>query len=266
VLVLDRSRSMDQGFAGARPKGGRAKGTGPESLDYYSSQAPGRLRDSKGKVARQLLGEFAARRPDDRFAMVVFSTLPIRVLGFTQKAAVIQAAIGAGNIGRGLSETNIGLAMEAALDLYADRPYTGSRTVMLVSDGGDRLDDDARERIAWLARKHRVAITWIYLRSGNSPGLEAGPGVIETPGTETIPEVALHRYFRALGTPYRAYEASDSGALQEAIADIDRIESLPITTTDTVPRRPLGGPCLAIAGVAVLMLLAANLLEIRRWA
>ena len=42
---------------------------------------------------------------------------------------------------------------------------------MLVSDGGDRLDPVARERIAELARKYRVAIYWIYIRSANSPGL-----------------------------------------------------------------------------------------------
>ena len=65
VLVLDRSRSMDQGFAGARPPG--MKGTGPEAIDFYFSQSPGRLRESKGKVARQMLSEFTAKRPDDRF-------------------------------------------------------------------------------------------------------------------------------------------------------------------------------------------------------
>ena len=89
VLLLDRSRSMDQGFAGGRaPPGGRL--SGPEAIDYYFSQAPARLRESKGKVARQLLSDFTAQRPDDRFALIVFSTLPMRVLGFTQKEAIIQ--------------------------------------------------------------------------------------------------------------------------------------------------------------------------------
>src|SRR5262249_8732086 len=146
VLVLDRSRSMDQGFAPGRPRNA-PNGTGPEALDYYFSQTPGRLRDSKGKVARQLLAEFTAQRPQDRFALLVFSTQPMRVLDFTSKPDVVQAAIAAGNVGRGLSETNIGRALEAALELFEDRPYTGSRIVMLVSDGGDRLDPDTRDRL-----------------------------------------------------------------------------------------------------------------------
>ena len=265
ALVLDRSRSMDQGFAPGRPPPAAAgRGTGPEALDYYFSQTPGRLRESKGKVARQLLSEFTAQRPDDRFALIVFSTLPMRVLPFTQKAEVIQAAIAAGNVGRGLSETNIGLALEAALELFADRPYTGSRIIMLVSDGGDRLDPDTRERFAHLARKQRVSIYWLYLRSANSPSLKLS-AQDSAAAADSVPELLLHRYFESLETPYRAYEAGDSQALQQAIADVNRLEKLPITYQDLVPRRELAPLLHALALLAVLLLITARLLEIRRW-
>jgi mxaC protein len=267
VLVLDRSRSMDQGFAGARLAPGTTapRGTGPEALDYYMSLSPGRPRDAKGKVARRLLSEFASSRPDDRFGMVVFSTLPMRVLEFTQKNEVVQAAIAAGEIGRGLSETNIGLALMEALAFFDDRAYTGSRIVMLVSDGGDRLDEAVQEQIAYAARKYRVALYWFYLRSANSPGLMAEPG--DAPGAaDTVPEHRLHRFFESLGTPYRAYEADNDKALQKAIDDVNRLENLPITYLDTVPRRELAPYGHAVALLCVLVLLAAQMLEIRRWA
>ena len=195
------------------PPSAAGRGTGPEALDYYVSQTPGRLRESKGKVARQLLAEFTAQRPDDRFALVVFSTLPMRVLAFTQKAEVIQAAIAAGNVGRGLSETNIGLALDAALELFADRPYTGSRIIMLVSDGGDRLDPDTRERLSHLARKQRVSIYWLYLRSANSPSLKLSAQ--DSPAAaDSVPEDPAAPVFRVAGEhPYRAYEAGDSRGL-----------------------------------------------------
>ena len=263
VLVLDRSRSMDQGFAGRPPPG--MKGTGPEVLDYYMGRWPGRLTESKGKVARRLLSEFATKRQDDRFGVIVFSALPIRVLEFTQKSEAVHAAIVAGDVGRGLSETNIGLALEEALSSFEDRPYNGSRIVMLVSDGGDRLDPDTRTRIAYLTRKHRVAIYWIYLRSANSPGLVLGPG--DAPGSaDSVPEHALHRFFGTLETSYHAYEASDPEALKQAIDAVDRLEKLPITYLDTVPRRELSAPVLALGFVCVLLLLAAGMVEIRRWA
>lgn len=263
VLVLDRSRSMDQSFGGGRSA--PMRGTGPEALDYYSKLRANEARETKGVVARRVLSEFALRRPDDRFGMIVFSTLPLRLLEFTQKSEVIQAAINAGNIGRGLSETNIALAVEAALGYFENRPYTGSRIILLVSDGGDRLEPDARERIAELARKTRAAIYWIYIRSARSPGLL--PDQADPPAqADAVPEYFLHRYFLSLGTPYRAYEAGTPEALQQALDDVNRLENLPITYADTIPRRDLSGWGYAAALAGVLLLLAANLLELRRWA
>ncbi|HKX42778.1 MAG TPA: vWA domain-containing protein [Burkholderiaceae bacterium] len=262
VLVLDRSRSMDQSFGGGR--NAAVRGTGPEALDYYAKLRANESRESKGMVARRVLAEFAAKRPDDRFGMIVFSTLPLRLLEFTQKSEAIQAAINAGNIGRGLSETNIALALESALGYFENRPYTGSRIILLVSDGGDRIDPDAREQIAQRVRKTRAAIYWIYIRSARSPGLL--PDQDDPPAeAETVPEYFLHRYFLSLGTAYRAYEAGTPDALQKAIADVDRVENLPITYQDTIPRRELAPYADALALGAVLLLLGASLVEVRRW-
>jgi mxaC protein len=265
VLVLDRSRSMDQGFAGGSGGPAPARSTGPEALDYYAKLASRGERDPKGQVARRLLAEFAARRLTDRFGMVVFSTVPMPMLGFTQKQEVIQAAIAAGNIGRGLADTNIGLALMQALSYFEGRPYTGSRVVLLVSDGGDQIDPDMREQIHHLVRRHRVGVYWIYLRSINSPGLQPGEGETQE-ALDAMPEYVLDRYFRSLGVPYRAYEAENPQALQRAIDDVDRLDNLPIVYHDVVPRRDLSPWALGAALAAVLVLLAANLLEIRRWA
>jgi mxaC protein len=265
VLVLDRSRSMDLGFAPGGTRPAAARGTGPEALDYYFSQGWARLRESKGQVARRLLSDFTAQRPDDRFALIVFSTLPMRVLDFTQQSSMIRAAIDAGNIGRGLSETNIGLALSAALQLFEDRPYTGSRIVMLVSDGGDRLDPDMQSQLAHAARRQRVSLYWMYLRSPNSPGLKTAFDA-GSAAADSLPELLLHRYFESLDTPYRAYEASDTQALQSAIADVDRLEKMPITYQDLVPRRDLVPYAQGLALCAVLLLLGARGVEIRRWA
>ena len=264
VLVLDRSRSMDQSFAGARTNA--PTGTGPEALAYYSNLRANESRASKGQVARQMLAEFAQRRPADRFGMVVFSNLPLRVLGFTSKPEIIQAAIQAGNIGRGLSETNIARALLSALAYFEDRPYTGSRIVLLVSDGGDKLDTDARNLITEQARKHRVGITWIYIRSPRSTGLMRDVVVDPSQASaqeELAPEQFLDRFFQGMQVPYRAYEADDPDSLQHAIDDLDRLENLPITYLDTVPRRDRSGLAFGVALASVLLLLLARRLEIR---
>ena len=92
VMLVDRSRSMDQIFVA-----GANRNQQPTLLSYnVSRETVDKARPSKQQVARNLLAEFAAQRPDDRFAMLAFSTLPIRVLGFTQKPAAVQSAIAAG--------------------------------------------------------------------------------------------------------------------------------------------------------------------------
>jgi mxaC protein len=269
VLLLDRSRSMDERFAGSRVANNAPKGTGPEALDYYHRLRHAGPQESKGKVARQVLSAFAARRPQDLFSMIAFSTVPIPVLPFTQKSDIIQAAIHAGDVGRGLSETDIGLAMQQALSQFEGRAYTGSRIVMLVSDGGDRIEPDTRDRISHLARSLRVTVYWIYIRTNTSPGLmqDAPAHSADAPqNTDTVPEYFLHRFFQQMGTPYRAFEAENPEALQAALDEVNRLENLPITYWDTVPKRDVSAACWAAALVAVLALLAAQGLEIRAWA
>lgn len=253
VLLLDRSRSMDQSFHAE---------TRPEDL-VPTLASP--TRESKTSVARRLLSEFISKRPDDLFGMVIFSTLPIEVLDFTQKQEVIQAAIAASAIGKGIGDTDLGLGLERALSLFDGRAYTGSRIVLLVSDGGAHLDVETRERLAHLAKQQRVSLYWIYIRSFRSPGLLADKEV-DAATADTVPEHFLHRYFSGIGVPYRAYEAENPEALQKAIDDVNRLERLPIQFTEVLPRRDLSQHCYGAALACALALFAMKLAEVRRWA
>jgi mxaC protein len=247
VLLLDRSRSMDQPFGGQAFK------------DPLASKGF----DSKGTVARRVLSDFVASRGEDMFGMVVFSTYPIQVLPLTDKQEVIQAAIQAGNIGRGLSETDVGLGLIQAIRFFESRPYTGSRIVMLISDGGAKLDLRTRKRIENLLKRHRVALYWTYIRSRNSPGIWND---IDNPASGDIaPARALHKFFASMDTPYRAYDTENPQALERAIADVNRLQNLPIHYTELVPRRDLSGICYGIALVLLLLMIAAKMLEITQW-
>ena len=247
ILLLDRSRSMDEPFAGQPFNNPLVR------VNY----------ESKGSVARRLLSEFVASRGNDMFGMVVFSTYPIPVLPLTDRQAVIQAAIQAGDVGRGLSETDVGLGLIEAIRFFENRPYTGSRVVMLISDGGAKLSLGMRERITHLLERHRVALYWLYLRSRNSPGIAGA--VDSTAPAETAPARALHRFFSGMGTPYRVYDTENPRALARAIADVNRLQNLPIRYHDLVPRRDLSAWCYAGALALLVVTIAAKLLEVRRW-
>lgn len=249
VLLLDRSRSMDEAFAG-RTRMDTVMGT--------------TVRRSKRHVAREVLSEFAARRGQDLFGMVVFSTFPMRVLDFTQHQETIQAAIRASDIGRGLGETDIGAALETALSYFTDRAYTGSRIIMLVSDGGAQITSAVRERIAEQMQRRRAALYWIYIRSPRSPGLlpeaEIGEEI-----ADTVPEHFLHKFFLSMNTPYRAYQAENPEELARAMEDVGRLASMPIHLTELVPPRDLSRWCYATALPLVLLLVMAKAMELRAW-
>lgn len=261
VILLDRSRSMDERFV---YNTARASQEAPGAANWFFYNQPDETaRVTKGQAARRVLGEFVASRQEDRFAMAIFSTLPIGLFDFTQKPDVVQAAIAAGDIGRGLNETDISAALLHGLKAFDNRPYTGSRIVLLVSDGGDHIEPSARELIANRLRDQRVALYWLYIRSARSPGLRGA----DSPGgaAAAVPEVALNDFFQSIGTPYRAYEAENPDALEKALADVGRLENLPITYRDLVPRRDLSNHAYAAALAAVALLLASRWNEGARW-
>ncbi len=249
VLLLDRSSSMDQPFARAG------------ALLQPALAAP--RGESKEQVARRLLAEFIELRKDDLYAMLLFSTNPIPVVPLTNRDDLVQAAIAAGRIGRGLTRTELGPGMIVGLELFEDRPYTGSRVVLLVSDGGARLNETTRQRIVELTRRNRVALYWIYIRSRNSPGLDTG--LSADLAREIAPEQLLHEFFQTLETPYRAYSAEDPEALASAIAAVSQLQQLPILHEDHVPRRELATWCYGLGLILLLPVIAGRWLELPAW-
>jgi mxaC protein len=246
VVLLDRSLSMDQPFG--KPSNAVLDLTGP----------------TKAQVAQRLIGQFARQRTDDQFALVLFSTLPLPVLPFTQDQEAIQAAIGATGTSRALGDTDVGLGLLAAAAYFDRRVYAGSRVVVLVSDGGAQLDPITRAQITDEYLRKRISLYWLYIRSRFGPGL-SGVDAVDSPADDAIPERALHRFFRTLKTPYRLYEAEDAAALQRAIADLGRLESAPLQLRVLRPGSDLRSWPLALALTAISALVFAKLWTIRPW-
>jgi mxaC protein len=233
LVLMDRSRSMDD----------RMLTSDWKSLDPVVVRAQSWSRgEQKGKVARNLLAKFVAERPDDRFALMFFSANPIHVVPFTQHDEVVQAAIAAGGVGRGLSDTDVGWALITAIKEFDQRPYSGSRIILLVSDGGAKLDEDTRRDIRAGMLRNRIALNWIYLRSVN------GPDFNHPQADDSMSEIVLHRFFQTLPTPYRAYQAQTPEDLAQAITEVGKQQN-----------------CLAFAAICCLLLLIYRSMQLRSW-
>ena len=87
VLVIDRSASMDDPFAGA-------------GID-------GRVGETKSGAAKRLITQFVDARKDDMVGIATFSNSAMHVIPLTQSREAIHAAIEAAG-GSGLLQTNIG--------------------------------------------------------------------------------------------------------------------------------------------------------------
>jgi mxaC protein len=250
LVLMDRSRSMDDRML---PSDWR-KLDRSLLLHHLARGQP------KAKVARDLLAKFVAQRTDDRFALMFFSTKPLSVVSFTQHDEVVQAGIAAADIGRGLANTEVGRALLAAIAEFDRRAYSGSRIILLVSDGGAYLDEPTQKRVLAGLARNRIALYWIYLRSYNSPTLDN----IE-PGRENAPEIALHSFFQTLRTPYRAYQAEVPEDLAKAVADVGRQQNFPLDFFEEVPRQDYSRRFIAAAAICCLLLLLGRSLALRSW-
>src|ERR1700744_4389610 len=178
VVLIDRSRSMDQ----------RMLPSDWRTIDpIIRTQQAWNRGPQKSRTARELLSHFVDQRPEDRFSLMFFSGGPLPVVPFTQHGEVVQAGITAGGTGPGLSSTDVGRALLAAIAEFDAREYTGSRAILLVSDGGAQLDPQTRRRITAGLARNRVALYWLYLRSINGASLES-----DDPQAGAIAEVAMN--------------------------------------------------------------------------
>lgn len=239
VLLIDRSSSMDNTFAGKQPSGEE---------------------ESKAAAARRILAAFVKRRAHDEIGIVAFSTAPILALPLTLQREAIDATIAA--IDRpGLAYTNIGLGLAMSLSLFEDRAEDMPRTALVVSDGAALIDRRVQQSLRTSFRQGRVHLYWLFLRTTGSPGIFPRAGEEGEATPQAMPERHLHKFFTELGIPYRVFEAENAGAVEEALAEIGRLEASPIRFTEVTPRRDFRAYAYGVGAAALLLLLIAKLAE-----
>lgn len=217
---------------------------------------------SKNKVARAALDEFVDGRPNDRLAFMMFGINPVLAIPFTYDHAIIHAAISATEVGRGMPDTQLGRGLLAAIAVFDERPMTGHRAIVMVSDGGAQLSPAEQRLIAGGLARDQIALYFIYLRSSiYSTDLDAAARA-----GDRSEEAQLHRYFVTLKTPYRLFQAGNPQAMTAAMNAISRQQSFPIAFVERLPRQDYSGACFAVALACCVVLLAAHAARVQRFA
>lgn len=249
VLVIDRSASMDDPFAGA--------GMGTE----------GRAGESKANAAKRLITRFVDERKDDMVGIVTFSNSAMHAIPLTQNREAIHAAIEAAG-GSGLLQTNIGAGLTSGIAMFEGLPNSGSRVILLLSDGAGRISPKARQKIRDWVEREQVNIYWIVLRQPDGISIfdpKYAAGSDETVLAAEPAEVELHKFLQTLKTKYQAYEADDPKALELAMHDINLRERNPIRYQEKVAGQDYSRHFMGIAGLLITLLLTFRLLELRSW-
>lgn len=241
-LVLDRSASMDDPFAG-------------------NDQT--KVGEIKSAAAARLIIEFVQSRANDMIGMVTFSNSAMYVLPLTDNKNAIISAVRA-TAGNALFQTNIGSGLTTGAELFNKVPDSGSRAVILLSDGGGRIDAATQEKIKdWFGRL-KISLYWIVLRQ---PG---GMSIFNTSfkprdDDPLPPQIELNEFFKSLNSPFQAYEAEDPKTLQKAIEDINQKERKPIKYFEKIPGQDYSTHCFVTAAFLMIALLTLKLIEVRSW-
>lgn len=245
MIVLDRSASMNDDFADR-----------PTSQD-------GDLKPDASKMAaaRRVLDTFIKQSREDLIGMVTFSTSPILVAPLSGDREAVQAALSATEAG-GMGFTAIARGLGMGLGYFEGKPMTGSRVILLVSDGAAHLDVKTRELVRNMFQRQQASLYWIYLRSKNDASLNQKPVEGEE---QSSPEYELHTYFQTLGMPYQAYEADNPQAVQNAMTTISRLKNKPVYYKQAAPRHDLSNIFYGIALISVIGLLVLALMEVKKW-
>ena len=242
ALVLDRSASMDDPFSG-----------------LGSNSVP----ETKSAAAARLVTQFVQSRQNDLMGMITFSNSAMYVLPLTENKEAMVAAVRA-TAGNALFQTNIGSGLTAGAGLFEKVPDSGSRVVILLSDGAGRIGGDAQQKIRdWYSRMN-ISLYWIVLRQPG--GLSIFDKTYKPDPDKALPaEFELNEFFKNIKTEYHAYEAEDPKTLQIAIEDINRKEKKPIKYFEKIPGKDLSNLCFILAASMIALLLGIKYIEVKTW-
>jgi len=238
-LVLDRSASMDDPFSGGGDKAG----------------------ETKSAAASRLIIDFFEARTNDMVGVITFSNSAMFVLPLTENKEAIKAAVTA-TAGNALFQTNIGAGLTSSAALFNEVADSGSRAVILLSDGAGRIDANTQQKIRDWFDRFDIGLYWIVLKQ------EGGISIFDedyVPRDEDQlpPQIELYEYFSTFRSPFKAYEAEDPKSLETAIKDISLKEKKPIAYSERIPGKSYSLPLLLAALFLSLLLLLLKFIEVK---
>ena len=242
VVVIDRSVSMEEPFAG--------------------DSTSGRAAEIKSSAARRLITKFIHARPDDMMGVLAFTNSALYGVKITSNRDAIYSAINAAT-SSGINQTNIGVGLTEAVSLFDHIQSSGSRAIILLSDGAGKISPRVKQKIAEQLTSKKLNLYWIVLREPDDISIFTKDQKYTEENMP--PSIALDQYFRSLKIKYKAYEADNPTALQSALQDIDSREKNVIQYSVSIPGHDYVRDLIILALVLSVFILIVKNLRVHSW-
>ncbi|HNX30599.1 MAG TPA: VWA domain-containing protein [Holophaga sp.] len=207
-------------------------------------------REDRWSAARRELKSFIAGRPDDRFALVLFSGHPVTLSPLTADHVRIFAILERLELGSRDDGTAIGSALMTAVRRLADSPAR-SRVILLLTDGAQNRGRVTALEAAEEARDQGIRIHTVALGGQGESLYPIEGGGYARIRVDTDPET-LRQVARLTGG--EALAAGDRQGLARSLAAVDRLEKTALPVDPPSEGRPLARGFLMAAFLLVLPL------------
>ena len=239
-------------------------------LDSSGSMAAEDFRPrNRFSVAKELIGDFIAKRQNDRIGIVTFGVRAVTRVPITFDREIAQAILDKAEVGENGDGTAIGLAIATAVNRLRTS-QSRRRVIILVTDGVNNSGSIDPLVAAQLAAKFGIKIYTIGVGSEGAvplPIKRQNPltGEIETVYTTIrgeLDEKSLAEIARVTGGAF--FRATDARAMQDVLTRIDALEKSRLTAPKSEKIEELYSAPLSLAlAILALALLTGETLFMR---
>ena len=206
--------------------------------------------ESRWNSARRLILRFIAGRPQDRFALILFSAHPVTLSPLTADHARLWTILDHLQIDSPDDGTAIGSALMTGVARLQDSPAR-SRVVLLLTDGAQNRGRVLPMEAAEEARARGIKVYTVALGNSRESLYPLDGGGFAWLKVDTDPET-LKRIARTTGG--EAFPADDPAGLDRAMAAISRLETTVLPVDPPTEGRPLARWLLLAAALLALPL------------
>lgn len=222
---------------------------GSSSMKAVDNPEAGRL-ENRWDAARRLLKTFIARRPDDRFALILFSAHPVTLSPLTSNHVRLFGTLDHLELDARDDGTAIGSALMTAVRRLANSPAR-SRVILLLTDGAQNRGRVTPQEAADEAKASGIRIHTVAIGSSGDCLYPIDGGGYAKVKVSTDPQT-LRQIAQETGG--EALAADDPAGMARSLAAIDQLEKTALPVDPPSEGRPLAQWILMACGLLALPL------------